>query len=484
MRSLIAKTSDYPIWTGGNRQEAVLKWTARSESRHSFAKRPAIHRLRLNPGWSLVAALSLLPIVFWVAALPVGARFQDSAATLKSFANITALVGTAGFALNLLLGARLGFVERLFGGLDRLYRAHRFVGCTSLLLLFSHALLLAFGTAAEPGSSAIELFLPSAGWSIFVGVIALFGMVAALILTVLVRLKHEIFVYVQRSFGLLFLVASFHVFGVEGTKADSRALTVYMGALSTLAIAAFVYRSVLGRHLVWRYGYRVAEVNHLDRSLVEIVLAPRGKPMPFEPGQFVFVSILHKAVGREAHPFSIASSANDPNLRIVVKALGDYTTALMDLELPASAKIEGPYGRFSYRRVANPHQVWIAGGIGVTPFLSMARSLDPTDHWIDLYYCTERSDQAHFLAELFEIGERHPNLRVIPIRTRWLGHITAEDIRGVSGDLATKDFLICGPPVMVENLKTQFLRSGVSREQIHYEDFGFMGSRRRCQRRS
>jgi predicted ferric reductase len=247
-----------------------------------------------------------------------------------------------------------------------------------------------------------------------------------------------------------------------------------MGGLSALAIAAFVYRSILGRYMVRTYDYLLTEVNRLDRSVAEIVLVPQGEPLRFESGQFVFVSIVHRDVGREAHPFSTVSAPNDPNLRIMVKALGDYTTDLMNLEPPASARVEGPYGRFSYRRVANPDQIWIAGGIGVTPFLSMARSLQTNGHRIDFYYCTEGSDQAYFSDELFEISDHHLNFRVIPIRKVSLGHITAEDIRGVGRELVTKDFLICGPPAMIKNLKTQFLELGVPKEQIHYEDFSFM----------
>jgi predicted ferric reductase len=433
-------------------------------------------RLRQDPGWLLVAALSLGPIVFWLTAIPLSVRFEDSAATLHSLANIAALVGTAGFAVNLILGARLGVLERLFGGLDRMYGAHRFVGYGSLILILAHALLLALSKAVESGAgSAVELFFPGAGWAIFTGVIALFGMSTAMVLTFLVRLKHETFVRVQRSFGLMFLIASFHVFRVEGTKAYSHALTVYMGGLTVLAISAFLYRSVLGRYVVRTRDYRLTEVNRLDGSVAEIVLAPHAKPIPFESGQFVFVRLFHGSVGREPHPFSIASSPNDPNLRIVVKALGDYTTDLVKhLQPPASARVEGPYGRFSYRRAANLDQIWIAGGIGVTPFLSMARNFGVNGHRVDFYYCTEGAEQAYFLDEFFEISDRHLNFRVIPIRKVSLGHLTVEDIRGVSSELPTKEFFICGPPVMIKSLKTQLLGLGVPTGRIHYEDFDFM----------
>ena len=110
----------------------------------------------------------------------------------------------------------------------------------------------------------------------------------------------------------------------------------------------------------------------------------------------------------------------------------------------------------------------------MTPFLSMARSLGADGHRVDFYYCTEGSEQAYFLDEIIEISDHNLNFRVIPIRKVSLGHLTVEDIRGVSSELPTKDFLICGPPVMIDGLKTQLLGLGVPTGQIHYEDFGFM----------
>ena len=161
-------------------------------------------------------------------------------------------------------------------------------------------------------------------------------------------------------------------------------------------------------------------------------------------------------------------------MRLLVKALGDYTAGLMDLPAGGSAELEGPYGNFSHLAVANPRQVWIAGGIGITPFLSMARSLDGSGHEIDLYYCTEGADQAYFLHELFQLADRNPRVRVIPIRKVHLGRLGADDIEAASRDLPEKDILICGPPVMVRNLTGQLRDRGVPRARIHFEDFSFL----------
>ncbi len=419
-----------------------------------------------------LAVLCLVPVLLWALAHPLAERFATPASALKSLANIAALVGTVAFAVALVLGSRLRVVERLFVGLDRMYRAHRFLGLVAVSLAALHALLLVLSRALLSGVSAWTLFTPGAGWKIFVGVVALAGLLAGLALTLFARMRHETFVRVQKSLGIVFLIASVHVFVVSGTKASSRPLTVYLALLTVLALVAFARRSLFGRLLIRRHLYRVEGVNRLAQDAVEIVLAGKGDSLRFQPGQFVFVRFAE--LGGEAHPFSITSAPDEAALRLVVKALGNHTRVLMDLPPGGSAELEGPYGTFSHIALANSRQVWIAGGIGITPFLSMARSLDGTGQEIDLYYCTEASDQAYFLKELFQVADRNPRVRVIPIRKVDLGRLSADDIEAASRDLPEKDILICGPPAMIRNLTGQLRARGVPRARIHYEDFNFL----------
>lgn len=430
--------------------------------------------IRRNLGWIPVIALSAAPVYFWATVQPLATRFLTPAISLRSLSVVCGLAGISAFSVNLILGARLRFVERWFDGLDRLYRAHRVVGSTAFILLLLHPLLLAYSSAFGSIEAAARVFLPDRDFTLNLGRIAGAALIVAIVLTLFARLKHETFILVQKAMGAVYLVALLHVFRTPGTKALSPALNAYMVALAGAALAAWVYRSVLGRFLVWRHDYRVVEVNRLDPLAVEIVLAPRGEPLEFEPGQFVYVTFLDAGLPRQAHPFSITSAPRERNLRLMVKALGDYTMALMHLQPGGSAKVEGPYGGFTYLESDNPRQIWIAGGIGVTPFLSMARSIDASGYEIDFYYCTDQADQAHFLDELFEIADRSPTLRVIPIRKDWLGYVTADDIEGASMEIARKDIWICGPPVMIEGLGAQFRSMGVPRDQIHVEEFTFL----------
>ena len=81
-------------------------------------------------GWIVVAGMVLLPAALWLSAGALGTRFSHPAAALKSLANLSALTGTAIFAVSMILAARIKLVERVMGGFDQMYRIHRLLGYT------------------------------------------------------------------------------------------------------------------------------------------------------------------------------------------------------------------------------------------------------------------------------------------------------------------------------------------------------------------
>jgi predicted ferric reductase len=445
----------------------------------------------------LLVVLCGIPLVLWARTAPLDTRFSGEFSTLSSLAVLCAFAGTSAFALNLVLGARLRPVESLFGGLDAMYKAHRLNGQVAFVLLLAHVVLILASRATISTDTALDLLGPSAGWTVFAGVLAFGALTVAVFLTLFVRLGHEVFVYVQRSFGFVFLVACYHVFTTPGAKDDSPALEYYMAGLATLGIGAFAYRSLFGNVLVRRRRYRVVVVNRLDEFVTEIVMEPLERPLAFTPGQFVFVnfrslalsdgfhpfelslrrrifSIRAGEISNQFHPFSITSAPGERTLRITVKAVGDYTRALRRLETGDEAIVEGPYGSFSDRNVPNRRQIWTAGGIGVTPFLSMARNLDSRDGLsVDFYYCVEHEEEAHFLDELEEIAGARDDFRVVLVPRDREGFLTAERVARANADLSSADVLICGPPAMIDSLRSQLEVAGMPRGRIQAEEFGF-----------
>lgn len=432
----------------------------------------------LGPLW--LVTLCTVPLVLWAGSAPIAPRFDGRYLTLTSIAVLFALAGTSAFALNLVLGARLRPVEALFGGLEQMYKAHRLNGQIAFVLLLGHVVLILASRATISTETALDLLRPGAGWTVSAGVLAFAGMTIAIVLTLFVRLGHELFVYVQRVFGVVFLGATYHVFTTGGALDGSRALNLYMLALATLGIAAYLYRSVLGSLLVRRSKYRVVAVNRLDEFVTEVVMEPRKAPLVYAPGQFLFVNFREPFseqfppfARNQFHPFSITSAPSEQRMRITVKAIGDFTRALRTLDRGVEAVVEGPYGAFSSRDVPNDRQVWIAGGIGVTPFLSMARSLNGGALAVDFYYCVEHEPEAHFVDELRSIARERENFRVVVVPRESDGFLTAERLAEETGGLESADVLICGPPEMIVSLRSQLQATGVPAERIHAEEFSF-----------
>lgn len=153
--------------------------------------------------------------------------------------------------------------------------------------------------------------------------------------------------------------------------------------------------------------YQVSSVREVGQGFTEICLVPLGRPAAFAPGQFAMLFLEGKE-GWHRHPFTISSSPQDKVLRFAVKALGDGTSELADIVRPGvPAVIGGPFGRFSHDKGTST-QVWIAGGIGVTPFLSWLRALDahPLRGRADFFYATASADP-HYAQEVQALAGHH-----------------------------------------------------------------------------
>lgn len=164
------------------------------------ARRAAWHRCmppRIR-GWLVVAGVVLLPAVLLLGSNALGPWLSAPGVALGNLAKLFALVGTAAFAVSLLLGARISWIARLLGGLDQLYRIHRWLGYSVLVSLLAHALLAAASLAIYSPTAGLLLFTPSAGWEVFLGVVALSGLIVVVLLPRLWQLKHERFLLLHR----------------------------------------------------------------------------------------------------------------------------------------------------------------------------------------------------------------------------------------------------------------------------------------------
>ena len=282
--------------------------------------------------------------------------------------------------------------------------------------------------------------------------------------------SYELWRALHRTTGLFVAAGFFH--GVlDGTPFHHAALLrwTYV-AIGAVGLGFYLYRELLARFFLSLHDYEVDAVREVRQGIVEIGLRPRGRKMEFVPGQFAMVYLEAKD-GWHKHPFTISSSPHEDVLRVTVKGLGDYTSKIGDLIEPGMpAVIGGPHGRFSYSK-GGSRQVWIAGGVGVAPFLSWLRALNGhLPYEVDFFYTVDGDPP--FSHEIRTIAERHASLRTHFVDTRVDGRLTPERVlEEVSARPDELTVFMCGPQPLLRTFQTRFRRAGVSPNRIHREYF-------------
>ncbi len=429
---------------------------------------------RKNIGWLTIIALCLLPIIRWFFIMPLSIRFFDFNSLTTSLGQITGLAGMTLFSLNLIMSSRLKFLDKYFYGLNMVYTYHRAVGALAFSLLLYHPLFLVVKYIQISLRQAALFLLPSGNFAVTYGIIALLLMIGLIATTFYARIKYQTWKLSHKFMVVVFIFACLHVLYTSSDTSRDPVLRFYVLGLAALGLIAVCYRVIVNKFYNQNPVYRIREVVELNQKSISLELVPAGRALSFLPGQFVFTSFLSDQVGPESHPFSIASAPADSGLKLVIKSLGDHTGELKNLAVGDRVSIEGPFGKFSYKNFSGKNQIWIAGGIGISPFLGMANDLPGENYKIDLYYCTKDQDEAVLTDELLKISSLKKNFKVISWYSDERGRITAKDIRELSQGLKDKEILLCGPVLFMKSLRKQLIESGVPRRNIHWEKFNLI----------
>jgi predicted ferric reductase len=199
-------------------------------------------------------------------------------------------------------------------------------------------------------------------------------------------------------------------------------------------------------------------------------MSPTDESMKFAPGQFAFVSFT-KSNPKEAHPFTIASHPDEEGLRLAIKASGDFTESLQnEVGIGDPVRVEGPYGHFTLRTSTSKNQVWVAGGIGITPFMALARDLQESKQKVALYWSVRTSEEAFFDEELRKLAEQTLGLTYHLWQSSKNGRLTVKSIPEVS---EASDVYICGPEPLRDSLTNQLSSVGIKQKNVHSEEFAF-----------
>jgi predicted ferric reductase len=360
-----------------------------------------------------------------------------------------------GFALVFLLSVRNKRIEKWFNGLEHLYVYHKWLAIFSLSAVMIHAIMKLLysggylslsgkiGIASEIGFVALML-------------IALFGK----------RLKYENWRLFHRLMLIPFVIGAYHmVIGSPFTMFSLSFVSVWMGLVVLVGASSSLYMLLFYRIIAFNHKGKITEIHSLSDSSIEMEIT-LNKAMDLKEGQYAFLRIFQKGLESAPHPFSI--SGKDGNkLFITVKALGDFTTQLVnDLRKDTKVSLDGPYGHMNFNTGKNK-QVWVAGGVGITPFISYLRASDPNVQ-VDLYYSYRGEKEGLYKDFLVQSQRANPNLKVHIYDTSRMKRLSVDEI--IADEETT--IYMCGPSKMIEPYAIQ-LKDKYRSTEIIFEAFKF-----------
>ncbi len=385
-----------------------------------------------------------------------------------ALAQISGLWAATAVSLNFVLAARLGVVNKFLGGLDKAYLLHAQTGKIAFFYMLFHLLLLLID-ALPSTKLALSYIIPFIDIAYDMGKIALSLFTLLLVLTLIIKLPYHIWRKTHQLMVLPMLFLLFHTLLITSDVSVYMPLRIWIVGIVSIGLTLYVYKMFIYPIYGPKYLYVINKITDM-RTATEIILKPVNKKLNFEPGQFVFVQFISKKVTQEEHPFSISSSPARNYIRLTIKKSGDFTNKLSLLEVKEKANIYGPYGHFGQRALTGQKPlIFIAGGIGITPFLSILTYLSENkiDKKVTLFY-SHKMGEALYKNNLKKLQNK--NINIILHNSNSQGYITAEKVLKTTGYQRPLIFL-CGPIGMMKSLSQQFQALGIKEKNILFEDF-------------
>ena len=392
--------------------------------------------------------------------------FPENLGFWRSIAIVSGWTGCGLLAASLLLMIREAKLADWLGGLESMYRWHHRLGVSAYLVLLVHPLALAAAGWSEAPALAWAMLAPwRQGWPVWLGWAALLCLMAGLALALSPAMPYARWRILHNLLGLAIVLALGHLLLLG--------LDYLLLWSPLLALALILWRFLRADLGLAATPHVVARVDHPSAEVVEVRLQPLAHPLAARPGQFVLAAFLDGPGFRgcgEYHPYTISAVAPDGEIALGIKALGDCTRHLQTVVPGVAVRIEGPFGDFLNERPAGP-ELWLAGGIGITPFLGVLRS-GPLPHPVRLIYLHRNEHDATFRDEIATLAKIQPRLApdIIACGDR-LPDLAA--LLPAAPDLAGHECYLCGPPGLLAAAVRLLRQRSVSPARIHFEHFDF-----------
>ncbi|ANQ19847.1 ferric reductase-like transmembrane domain-containing protein [Vibrio natriegens] len=399
------------------------------------------------------------------------------------------VVSLALMSIAMVLALRLPVIEQWVNGMDKAYRVHKWLGISGVSLGIVHWLLyqvpkwlVQSGMLEKPlkhtgegpsgnNLTALESWivdLRDVGLSL--GEWGFYLLVVLFVISLWTVVKYKPFKVSHRMMAAVYLMIAVHSVLLIKRAYWGEPIFYISIAFALIGCAAAIYSlsGLVGR--VNRHNMKVKSTRFFPQARVmELVLTPTDSWQGHKAGQFAYIRFGDE----DPHPFTIASANGEPELRFLIKELGDFTTDLCErVKAGDEVTLEGPYGRLEFD-VSKP-QIWIAGGVGIAVFFAILASLKERKSYqpVHLFYCTRGLD-SQLVDELWRCAH-HADVELSVIDTQVSPRLNAQHIVKQCGNLADYELYFCGPEAFSSALKQQLMEYRFDTEHHYHEELFVM----------
>lgn len=434
--------------------------------------------------WGLFLSIT----VVWLLATPP----LNSPITYFAFRDVfiqySGLIAISAMSLAMLLAVRPVVMESFFNGLDKMYRLHKWLGISALILAVLHWFfatgtkwMVGLGWLARPERrgeganqtlSTLESFFRSQrGLAEGLGEWAFYGAVILIALALITRFPYRLFKKTHHWLAVAYLILAYHTIILVKTYYWGQAIGWVLAVFLAVGISSallVLFKQIGKKHQATAIIESLEYYPEL--KVLEINVLASDAWQGHQAGQFVFAM---SKPNEGAHPYTIASAWNpaDKRIKFVIKELGDHTKTLHDnLTVGQTILLEGAYGRFNFKDNKS-RQIWIGGGIGITPFIAQMNHLaTQSDHkTIDFFHTTKEVSELALAKLKADAAEANINLHILIDAKD--GYLTAEKIQTLVPDWKNASIWFCGPTGFGAKLKGELTKAGLNSVDFHQEIF-------------
>ncbi|RFO94706.1 ferric reductase [Rhodoferax lacus] len=433
--------------------------------------------------WVFLFALTLL---WWASDSTAAASLVNLFAWRNLLLQYSGVLSIGVMSVSMLLAVRPVVLEPRLGGLDKMYRLHKWLGISALVTAISHWLIAqgpkwmvdwgwlerpVRGPRPPPPEELIHRLIASQhGLAESVGEWAFYLAVALMVIALVKAFPYKAFLKTHTILAATYLALVFHAVVLLNwgywTSPLGLPMALLMGAGTVSAVLVLLGRVARNRKVD---GTVVGVHHHALLKTMSIDIQLQGPWAGHKAGQFAFVT-LHADEG--AHPYTISSAwLNDGRITFIIKALGDYTGTLSQrVQVGETVRLEGPYGRFTFEG-SKKRQIWIGGGIGITPFVARMKALahTPDERTVDLFHTTAAYDP-HAIGLMTQDAQNAG----VHLHVLWDprdGRLDANHIVAKVPDWKNADVWFCGPAKFGQSLRRALVAMGMDGKSFHQELF-------------